>query len=341
MQCETISLGLCGWITGDGVVYSWGCGRSNRLGYASPDGSDVMSPRHVQGLPANVASVACGNRHSGCLTRDGVVWLWGMFTLGDGLIGRQSWSTPSRLGCGAAVATKVICTPNSVIVETEGGSVLEWASSGPVVPGDSSTLLPKDRVKDAVVVASRTLHRSPPAPLAVSADTSSSLLFPHERSPIPGAIMSKLSPMLTAGSSSPQMRPGALHTLFSSPPDATVPPLRWDSDSSDNDLEYEHVPVASVSLSLDDFSEAPAAAPRVDVLGNVLSPASGPRPQTSTSIVANSSPMAALSTHASLTAPSEDPALLESFQALSHKLVAVHVRSALSTYALVLTACIT
>jgi hypothetical protein len=315
-------------------VYSWGSSRSSRLGYPSSDNADVLSPQVVPGLPANVKSVACGNRHSGCLTRDGAVWLWGMFTLGDGLVGRQSWAVPAvlpiRVHSGETIATRLVCTPNSVIVETEGGSVLEWGSSGPVVRGESSTLLPKDQVKDAVVVASRTLHRSPLAPLAVAADTSSaSLLFPHDRSPVSDAVVSKLSPMLSARSSSPQTRPGALQTMFSSPPTTQVPPPQWDRDSSENDLEYEHVPVASVSLSLDDFSESPAFVPRVDVLGNVLSPVSGPRLHTTMSTAGTLTPLA--SPPAVATVTSDDPALLESFQALSHKLVAVHVRSALST----------
>jgi hypothetical protein len=54
---------------------------------------------------------------------------------------------------------------------------------------------------------------------------------------------------------------------------ADSPKSHTDSVSSGDDFVYEHVPVASISLSFEDEEPAVQASPRTDVLGNVLGPA--------------------------------------------------------------------
>ena len=71
-ECHTI----CS--TADGSVFSWGGGANVQLGLGD-DESDRLVPTLLRGelQGKRVVQVAAGDRHSGCVTKDSSVYMWG------------------------------------------------------------------------------------------------------------------------------------------------------------------------------------------------------------------------------------------------------------------------
>jgi len=74
----------------DGTLWTFGNNTKGRLGLGSPTPRFVSKPTLVQSLQKAkhfVISSSCGERHSGCLTREGLILMWGYNgkgSLGDG-----------------------------------------------------------------------------------------------------------------------------------------------------------------------------------------------------------------------------------------------------------------
>jgi len=68
-------------LTEEGDVFSWGCGQNGRLGHGDSN-ANQPAPRHIEGLPDNVAQVAVGEFHGLALTATGQVYSWGTRGIG-------------------------------------------------------------------------------------------------------------------------------------------------------------------------------------------------------------------------------------------------------------------
>jgi alpha-tubulin suppressor-like RCC1 family protein len=68
-------------LTEEGDVFSWGCGQNGRLGHGDSN-ANQPAPRHIEGLPDNVAQVAVGEFHGLALTATGHVYSWGTRGIG-------------------------------------------------------------------------------------------------------------------------------------------------------------------------------------------------------------------------------------------------------------------
>ena len=90
-------------LTHDGRVFTWGVGRSGRLGHPEADVHSgyraVILPREVAALRrVRVAQVAVGKNHSVCCTHDGELYAWGSNAEGQlGLPGEVQAAEPRRV----------------------------------------------------------------------------------------------------------------------------------------------------------------------------------------------------------------------------------------------------
>ena len=70
----------------DGVVYSFGCNDEGALGRTTAEQEEEFEPGKVS-LPAPGVQLTAGDSHSGCLLKDGRVFIWGTFRNSHGSIG--------------------------------------------------------------------------------------------------------------------------------------------------------------------------------------------------------------------------------------------------------------
>lgn len=96
---QYVSLGLLhsAAITKNGSLYMWGANDSGQLGNGE-EGQDALSAVPVK-IMDNVETVSLGNGHSGALTKDGKLYMWGNNSLGG--VGTESDDyripTPTRI----------------------------------------------------------------------------------------------------------------------------------------------------------------------------------------------------------------------------------------------------
>lgn len=70
----------------EGVVYSFGCNDEGALGRTTAESEEEFEPAKVT-LPAPGVQLTAGDSHSGCLLKDGRVFVWGTFRNSHGSIG--------------------------------------------------------------------------------------------------------------------------------------------------------------------------------------------------------------------------------------------------------------
>lgn len=70
----------------DGVVYSFGCNDEGALGRKTAESEEEFEPGQIK-LPAAGVQLTAGDSHSGCLLKDGRVFIWGTFRNSHGSIG--------------------------------------------------------------------------------------------------------------------------------------------------------------------------------------------------------------------------------------------------------------
>lgn len=70
----------------DGVVYTFGCNDEGALGRTTAESEEEFEPAKVT-LPAAGVQITAGDSHSGCLLKDGRVFIWGTFRNSHGSIG--------------------------------------------------------------------------------------------------------------------------------------------------------------------------------------------------------------------------------------------------------------
>jgi alpha-tubulin suppressor-like RCC1 family protein len=120
-----------------GFVLSWGVGYFGQLGHG--DDSSWDSPRMVHSLEprvlgARVIKVVCGGSHSGCLTHNGRVYMWGLNKSGQcGLSNKtDSILEPKPLDMadiGQVRANQLVCGRNHSGMVTTEGRVYVWGAS--------------------------------------------------------------------------------------------------------------------------------------------------------------------------------------------------------------------
>jgi len=131
-------------LTVDGAVYTWGCGKDDRLGYHNGN-SNQLVPRRVDGLPGGITAIALGEFHGAAVTAAGRVWTWGKRAAGR--------ATPDVAELGGPLATvtvsSVACGREHTLAVTREGEVWGWGSNSThaLGTGDKSPLTAPARVK--------------------------------------------------------------------------------------------------------------------------------------------------------------------------------------------------
>lgn len=133
-------------ITSTGRLAVWGHGYSGQLGTGKAE--DKRAPILVGGALADVSvrGVACGNRHTACVTADGRLFTWGHGGLGalghGGTAGRMQPSEVKALSGVKRVAV-VSCCADHTAVCTVDGCVFTWGAGafGQLGHGDAGSKL--------------------------------------------------------------------------------------------------------------------------------------------------------------------------------------------------------
>ena len=131
---DRIVMGACGdkhsaVASAEGRVWTWGAGRSGRLGHG--DEADMLVPvvlGQEQLATRRIVTVAAGNAHTVAVDNDGVLMVWGEGTVGQlGLGDLDNRLEPTRLGSdlkshfdGSGVATASCGSHHTLVVTLEG-----------------------------------------------------------------------------------------------------------------------------------------------------------------------------------------------------------------------------
>jgi len=130
-RISSISCGLkhTGIITVDGDVYMFGVGNHGQLGDGNTGFHNVGIPQKIQGIP-KIASISCGDKHTGIITTGGVVYTFGggrHGALGDGNVNPHKVGVPQMItnnvvaiSCGSKY-TGIITTNGDVYMFGYGG----------------------------------------------------------------------------------------------------------------------------------------------------------------------------------------------------------------------------
>ena len=124
-----------------GAVYTWGVGEQGRLGH--DNNTDLLTPTRVEKTSASLplpqmSLVRCGDHFSGCVDKEGNLYMWGKNKVGElGLEGMSVFaqeSSPTVLEKeesfkGAAVAD-LGCGYQHCVALTTCGQVFVWGSAG-------------------------------------------------------------------------------------------------------------------------------------------------------------------------------------------------------------------
>lgn len=80
-------------LTESGEVYTWGAGQAGQLGHG--DYLRQSLPIKVANIPQKISQIACGKRHTACVSIEGIVYSWGSNEFGQ--LGRTAPVTPLKL----------------------------------------------------------------------------------------------------------------------------------------------------------------------------------------------------------------------------------------------------
>ena len=125
-------------------LYTWGAGQSGQLGHGSH--RDEVAPKMVRALERKkIILVECGFSHTGVVTSQGVLYLFGLGSSGQlGHGSKANLSMPKPLKLGEAVA-RVACGATHTLVATASGVLHSMGngSHGELGVNETSSLLPK------------------------------------------------------------------------------------------------------------------------------------------------------------------------------------------------------
>jgi alpha-tubulin suppressor-like RCC1 family protein len=119
-----------------GFVLSWGMGYFGQLGHG--DDSSWEQPRLIHSLKPNeigspAVQVACGFHHSGVVTAEGRLFMWGLnrnYQCGTG-IKSENLSSPRPVEMkNVGQAAKLVCGRNHSAAVNKYGAVYTWGASG-------------------------------------------------------------------------------------------------------------------------------------------------------------------------------------------------------------------
>lgn len=119
-------------VTETGRVYTWGDSRSGQLGQ-SRDPSVKQIPHLVEKLlPHFVVQIACGSKHTLCLTDKGSAYSWGFAKYGQiGHGDRQNLKEPRLISCDSAKNVKhVYCGDHHTVLLNGDGQAFAFGSAG-------------------------------------------------------------------------------------------------------------------------------------------------------------------------------------------------------------------
>ena len=167
-------------VTEDGQLYTWGFGRSGRLGHPGlhlhSGESAVISPRLVAGLGRRqVVAVAAAKHHTLLCTVAGEVWAMGSNRHGQlGLSASDTQPEPRRIGALRARVIAVAAANKHSVAITASGEIYTWGSNalgqlgyGTFDSGSSTSPRLVDALKGRVVVTAAAAKRHT---LALTAD---------------------------------------------------------------------------------------------------------------------------------------------------------------------------
>uniref|UniRef100_UPI0034DD6D90 RCC1 domain-containing protein n=1 Tax=Thermus caliditerrae TaxID=1330700 RepID=UPI0034DD6D90 len=118
-------------LTRDGEVIGWGHSKQGQVGVFA----ECQKKRKIEGIPGKVSRVFAGFHHSGVLTDEGAVWVWGNNTRWDGSVlmgvlgigpNRNFWSTPvPPLSMDGGVVYVSSSSDSNVAIKSD-GTVWVW-----------------------------------------------------------------------------------------------------------------------------------------------------------------------------------------------------------------------
>lgn len=121
-----------------GYVFSWGMGYFGQLGHG--DDSSWETPKNIKTLDPKklgnkVVSVVCGGSHSGVITQNGHVLMWGLNRNGQTGTGSKADSLlePRPLETGEMqnrAVKQLVCGRNHSCLLTTDGRVYSWGAAG-------------------------------------------------------------------------------------------------------------------------------------------------------------------------------------------------------------------
>ncbi|PON61811.1 Regulator of chromosome condensation [Trema orientale] len=117
------------FLTETGRVYATGLNDFGQLGI-SDDATYSTEPMEVSGLPQEIVQISAGYYHSGAITADGELYMWGKNTNGQLGLGKRAAKAvplPSKVESliGLTIKMAALGFEHSVAV-TDGGEALSW-----------------------------------------------------------------------------------------------------------------------------------------------------------------------------------------------------------------------
>jgi alpha-tubulin suppressor-like RCC1 family protein len=120
-----------GVVTGDGKLYMFGSNLMGELGVGETDRRSINVPTHVKSLAdSHVIQVSCGDNHTGVVTRDGKLYMFGYNFSGQLGTGTTSRSDVPTEIVTLTNVTHVDCGADHTGVITRGGRLYMFGENG-------------------------------------------------------------------------------------------------------------------------------------------------------------------------------------------------------------------